>query len=318
MTRSVDHQSAFNLPSIAGGVEHVVESFHERMARNPEWAMSEASNFFDERGAVQQALKRITTRLNELGIDYAVVGGMALFKYGFRRFTEDVDLLVTKEGLREIHQKLDGLGYVPPFEQSKNLRDTEFGVKIEFLLSGGFPGDGKPKAVSFPNPKDVAVEQDGIRYVNLPTLVELKIASGISSSDRLKDLSDVVELIKELNLPKNFSDSLNLYVRGKFVELWNSARPASKRFALIWRNKWLTSEAKSLEEMITLLQSAASELQEMLDDGVALSMGGGTADDYAYLVTSDPEIAKKYGMHDESEFWEDDEDEVDENNDASS
>lgn len=274
--------------------------------------MSEASNFFDERGAVQQALKRITTRLNELGIDYAVVGGMALFKYGFRRFTEDVDLLVTKEGLREIHQKLDGFGYVPPFEQSKNLRDTEFGVKIEFLLSGGFPGDGKPKAVSFPNPKDVAVEQDGIRYVNLPTLVELKIASGISSSDRLKDLSDVVELIKELNLPKNFSDSLNPYVREKFFELWNNSRPVSKRYAMIWRNKWLTAKAKSLEEMITLLGSAANELQEMLDDGVTLSTDGGTSDDYAYLSTSDPEIAQKYGMHDESEFWEDDEGDVDE------
>lgn len=41
----------------------------------------------------------------------------------------------------------------------------------------------------------------------------------------------------------------------------------------------------------------------MLADGVTLDPEGGTSDDYAYLVTSDPVIAKKYDMHDESEFW---------------
>jgi hypothetical protein len=56
--------------------------------------------------------------------------------------------------------------------------------------------------------------------------------------------------------------------------------------------------------MIALLRSAASELQEMLDDGVTLSIDDGASNDYAYLSTSDPEIAQKYGMHDESEFWE--------------
>ena len=63
----------------------------------------------------------------------------------------DVDILVTREGLSVIHAKLDGLGYVPPFSGSKNLRDAEHGVRIEFLIAGEFPGDGKPKPVAFPN-----------------------------------------------------------------------------------------------------------------------------------------------------------------------
>jgi hypothetical protein len=33
-----------------------------------------------------------------------------------------------------------------------------------------------------------------------------------------------------------------------------------------------------------------------------LDPGGGTADDYVRLVTNDPEIARKYDMHPESEF----------------
>src|SRR6059058_6069689 len=78
-------------------------------------ALSEGSRFFEEKSAVQDSLRRIARRLGDLGIAYAVAGGMALFKYGFRRFTEDVDLLVTPEGLKEIHDRLDGLGYVPPF-----------------------------------------------------------------------------------------------------------------------------------------------------------------------------------------------------------
>ena len=66
---------------------------------------------------------------------------MAMFYHGYRRFTEDVDILVTREGLKEIHRQLDGLGYVPPFAGSKQLRDAELGVRVEFLVTGGFPGE---------------------------------------------------------------------------------------------------------------------------------------------------------------------------------
>src|SRR6185437_12999138 len=114
-------------------------------------------------------------------IPYAVAGAMAFFGHGFRRFTEDVDILVTREGLRTIHDRLEGLGYVPPFTGSKNLRDTERGVRIEFLVAGEYPGDGKPKPVAFPDPAGAGVEIDGIRYLRLPTLVELKIASGMTN-----------------------------------------------------------------------------------------------------------------------------------------
>ena len=51
-----------------------------------------------------------------------------------------------------------GLGYIPPFTGSKNLRDTEHGVRIEFLIAGEFPGDGKPKPVAFPDPAEAGVE----------------------------------------------------------------------------------------------------------------------------------------------------------------
>ena len=90
-----------------------------------------------------------------------------------------------------MHAALDGLGYVRPFEKSKNLRDTESGVKIEFLVAGEFPGDGKLKPVSFPDPSKVAIERRGIRFLNLRTLIELKLASGLTGGDRKRDLIDI-------------------------------------------------------------------------------------------------------------------------------
>src|SRR4051794_16030617 len=120
-------------------------TYERRLDSDFRWALREGSAHFEGRSSVQIALEKIAARLNELGVPYAVVGGMALFRHGLRRFTEDVDILVTREGLETIHSHLEGSGYRPPFEKSKNLRDTELGVRIEFLTAGDYPGDGKPK-----------------------------------------------------------------------------------------------------------------------------------------------------------------------------
>lgn len=177
---------------------------------------------FDEKSAVHRTLRQITRRLDELGIAYAVVGAMALFIHGFRRFTEDVDLLVTRESMDHVLQKLEGLGYVQPRGTTTKLRDTQTGVKIEFLITGEFPGDGKPKPVAFPDPQQHIIDVSGLKVLGLVELIELKLASGISAAHRLKDLADVQEVIRVLKLPREFSDKLNPYVRDKFLELWKA------------------------------------------------------------------------------------------------
>lgn len=280
--------------------------YEKQLADNPRWALSESSLYFDEKGAVQQTLRKITQRLNDLNIPYAVVGGLALFQHGHRRFTEDVDLLVTKAGLKSLHAALEGLGYVPPFKGSKHLRDVEHGVKVEFLTTGDFPGDGKPKPVAFPEPTEASFEVDGIKYLNLTSLIELKLASGMTNAGRLKDLADVIELIKVLDPPREFSQKLNPYVQPKFMELWENAR---RRFVMTWRNKFLTVEAESLDEMIVRIKAAAAQLEAMKSDGVILDPSDSTADDCALLSTDDPKIAAKYGMVEESELWLKDNDE---------
>jgi len=289
---------------LGGFSEQGFLTYEQRLERDPRWALSEGSRHFEEKSAVFDALRKITSRLNGMGIPYAVVGGLALFQHGLRRFTEDVDILVTKDDLRRIHNELEGRGYLPPYARSKHLRDTELGVRIEFLTTGEYPGDGKEKPVSFPNPTAVSLISGGIYYVNLPTLIDLKLASGMTNAGRMKDLSDVLELIKVMNLPAGLTNQLNPFVRSKYLELWNQGK---KRYETLWRNKWLTSEAKSIDAMIESLRAAADTLDEMRKAGVTLKDTAGAGDDYATLVTTDPEAAKRFGMEEEREYLDEEE-----------
>jgi hypothetical protein len=200
-------------------------AYEERLNRDRRWALLEGSMHFEKASAVFKSLQRITRQLDELDIPYALVGGMAMFLHGFRRFTEDVDILVTREGLEEIYRQLEGLGYVPPFAGSKQLRDTETGVRIEFLVTGGYPGDGKPKPVSFPDPSQVAVEIEGVRCIELPRLIELKLASG-TAPGRLRDLGDVEQLIRTLRLPAEFAETLDPSVRDLYRTIWTGVQSA--------------------------------------------------------------------------------------------
>lgn len=183
---------------------------------------------FQEKSDVQKTLRAVTRRLEEIGVPYAVCGGMALYYHGYERFTTDVDILVTKSSLKIIHERLEGLGYIPPFAGSKNLRDTSNGVRVEFLVSGDFPGDGLPKPVSFPDPITVAVEVSGMKFLALPTLIELKLASGMTNPLRLKDLADVQELIGALGLGDDIAVQLDPFVRQKYLDLIGIYRTHSK------------------------------------------------------------------------------------------
>lgn len=190
--------------------------------------LQQVDEFFMSVGPVQQTLRNLARRLSAAQIDYAVIGGMALALHGLVRPTQDVDLLLTGEGLERFHETLVGLGYVPLFPGArKHFRDTETKVKVEIITAGEYPGDGKPKAVSFPVPAEAAVEVGEYRVTRLETLIELKLASGLSAEHRtLRDLADVQQLIETLDLPAELSARLDSSVRDEYLRLWQLARKA--------------------------------------------------------------------------------------------
>ena len=184
---------------------------------------AEGQRYFMGQGSLNNTLTQVTGDLKKHGIDYMVIGAVALMAHGYPRFSEDIDLVLTPEGLETFHQELMGLGYVPWFPGAKKrLRSTRDGVSIDVMTTGEYPGDRKPKPVSIPEPATASTEIDGVRIVTLQKLIELKLASGMTAPDRLKDLADVQELIKIRGLQPEFADQLDPYVRGKFLELCES------------------------------------------------------------------------------------------------
>ncbi len=195
----------------------------QELISSPSEAYQEGLRFFMGEGVLNQTIQRVRQELERAGIDYSVIGAFALNQHGYRRFTEDIDLLMTKEGLRRFQECLVGLGYRPAFEgATKNFNTTRENVPIQIVTTGEYPGDGRPKPVQFPDPKEAFVVIEGIKTVTLEKLIELKLASGISAPDRLRDLADVQELIKLKKLGADFAEKLNPYVREKFLELQRS------------------------------------------------------------------------------------------------
>lgn len=188
--------------------------------------VAESGRFFEGDSALHRAVRKLATTLEAHGIAYAIAGAMALNAYGYRRATEDVDVLLTREGLAELKRRVLGLGYLERHPGSRGLRDTENGVNVDVLIAGDYPGDGLPKPVRFPDPALVAERGAHAALLPLPTLVELKLASGMSAPHRLKDLADVLELIRAASLPEAFGTRLDPSVREKFAELWQAAQGA--------------------------------------------------------------------------------------------
>lgn len=197
---------------------------------SPAEVYAEGLRFFRGEGMINDALKRLVRDLETHHIDYSVIGAVALNQHGYRRFTEDIDLLLTKEGLETFRERLVGLGYLPAFKGAqKKFRTTEENIPVDIITTGEFPGDGLPKPVSFPDPGEYSVVIEGIKTISLEKLIELKLTSGISAGDRLKDLADVQELIKLKNLDESFAEKLNEFVREKYLELCRAVLSAENK-----------------------------------------------------------------------------------------
>lgn len=200
-------------------MENVQPDF-QQLLLHPDLIWQEGFNYFQGKGMLNTALRRVVAALDEHGIDYNLIGAAALTRHGYQRFTIDIDLLLSPAGLQKFHDELVGLGYRPAFEGArKKFRSTNENVAIDIVVAGEYPGDGKPKPIRFHDPQENFVVIDGVKTVNLETLINLKLASGMTAAGRLKDLADVEELIKLKDLDEAFAKRLNPFVQDKFIEL---------------------------------------------------------------------------------------------------
>ena len=154
----------------------------------------------------------IVERLNENGVEYLIVGGLAVVAHGYVRFTADVDLLlsVERDNLKRAVQALKMLGYRPrapvPFEDyiERSKRQEwarEKNMTVFSLFSVVHPATEVDLFLEPPIDFDAAymraVRQEvapGITatFCSLDDLIELKTLSGRPEDqadiDKLKDL----------------------------------------------------------------------------------------------------------------------------------
>jgi hypothetical protein len=145
--------------------------------------------------------------LNEHGVDYLIIGGVAVQAYGHVRTTQDVDLLIAPDeenlerlavALEQLRARLKGvdahlLGI--DLTDAKHLRDgANFGLATR---AGGLDvwtdANELKGARSWEEMRERAVTVEvlgqSLRFVNMDDLIRMKLAAG-----REKDLQDISAL----------------------------------------------------------------------------------------------------------------------------
>ncbi len=124
-----------------------------------------------------------------------------------------MDILLTPDGFAEFQRLFVDKYYDRLPKRARRFVDRTNGTQIDVLVTGLFPGSGKPGPIRFPDPAKVSEVRDDRRVVNLRTLIELKLAAR-----RWRDFGDVVELIRWNQLDESFSRKLHSSVRQDYIE----------------------------------------------------------------------------------------------------
>lgn len=166
---------------------------------------------------LEQTLRSAVAILAHHGIPHLVVGGLAVQEHGYFRVTLDADIVVP-----DVQEAVDLLtaDLSEPFRPvsgcEDTVRDARNGILINLLPAGRVLKTGCK--VPFPLPQEV---WDEPRFVSLEKLVSLKLDSWSNSPNRrLKDKADVIELIKELKLPRAFP--VDEAVQPLYRETWDA------------------------------------------------------------------------------------------------
>lgn len=159
------------------------------------------------------AMRRLVKKLAKANIAHAVMGGMAVYAHGYLRLTDDVDVLVTPEGLETFLARFVPKDYELAPGKKRRFVDRTNGVTVDLLIAGHFPGFRSGGPISFPDPMTVRQQIDSVFFIDLTTLIQLKLAAL-----RPKDYADVVDLIRANDLDEAFLTRLHPTLHQDFLE----------------------------------------------------------------------------------------------------
>jgi hypothetical protein len=206
----------------SNGAGRAMQSYEQRIDADRAWGFHDACLHFENASEVHKTLGKVTRRLADLGIPYAVAGAMAMFFHGYRRFTMDVDILVTPDGMERFRHETDSGEFCPLADSRRSFLDVQSGVQIDFIRSGDPAGSGDFVPFAIPDPLEARTTIEGVRCMQLARLIDLKLAFGMAHPGRLRHLADVQEMIPALNLSETFGEQLHPAVWSTYYELWQA------------------------------------------------------------------------------------------------
>jgi hypothetical protein len=172
-------------------------------------------------GVVQTAQTAVAS-LADHDIPHLIVGGVAVQEHGYPRVTIDVDIVVPDVlgAVEFLTAELSG-----PFARVKGfedrVEDRRNGVMVDLLPAGRVLKRGCQ--VPFPQPTKAT---EKLQIIGLEELLSLKLDSSAHSPlRRLRDKTDVVELILRRKLPRDLP--VALAVRPLYLETWDALQAES-------------------------------------------------------------------------------------------
>jgi hypothetical protein len=147
-------------------------------------------------GRYGRVIRAIDRLLETVHGEAVVAGGWAVWRHGYLgRVTQDVDIVVPAGVIDEL-LRVAAVGGFEVFPARAGLwpklRHKESDVNVDILPEGATPGTpSRPAPTTIPHPSRFGAQVGSLKYIDLPGLVELKLAAG-----RARDESDVVELLR--------------------------------------------------------------------------------------------------------------------------
>jgi hypothetical protein len=148
-------------------------------------------------GRYGRVVKSLDQVLLACDCESVVGGGWAVWRHGYiGRVTQDIDIALPSDRIDDFLRaaSVSGFELLPrPKGSWQKLFHRETGIEVDVLPEGGRPGTAsRPAPTTIPHPKSMGAIRGTLKYISLPSLIELKLAAG-----RLRDEADVLELARE-------------------------------------------------------------------------------------------------------------------------
>ncbi len=156
-------------------------------------SMPEPQDLPGRYGRVVRAIDHV---LMVSGIPAVLGGGWAVWRHGYvGRVTQDLDIAIPEDRIDEFIRTASVAGFDSlPLKPGRwpKLLHRETGIQVDILPEGARPGTaGKLAPTTIPHPDTMGATPGRLRYMELPSLIVLKLAAG-----RGRDDADVIELLR--------------------------------------------------------------------------------------------------------------------------